>query len=330
MKRVYAQAIGAVVIFAVGAVAGHYILPETLLPKGLSDTDIQQSNSKYSYINPLLFCSDQELSNYTNKVPVAIEDNLNKYLDAQKSEGNLAEASIYYKDLNDGPWVLINGSMRTVPASLLKVPVALTLFKHAETDKTFLDKKLVLQTLEDVNKAQYFKPAEAISPKISYSVKDLVSYMLESSDNGALYLLGSSLPEEEFATAYSDLGIDVPTEVAPGYTMNVRTYASFFRVLFNASYLNRDNSEYMLSILAQSKFPQGLEAGVPKNIKVAHKFGEFIVSKDDLRLHDCGIVYRPKDPYILCIMTRGTNFDKLASVIAAISKLVYDTLSAQK
>jgi len=313
-----------------GAIAGHYILPETVLPRGVSDIDILESNNKYTYINPLLFCSDQALSNYTNKVPVSIEERLNTYIDGQKTQGSLTEASVYYKDLNDGPWVLINGEMRTVPASLLKVPVALTIFKHAEEDSTFLDKKLVLQTSDDVNKAQYFKPTEAISPNIPYSVKDLVTYMLESSDNGALYVLGSSLPEQKFADAYSDLGIDVPTEIAPGYTMNVRTYASFFRVLFNASYLSRDNSEYMLSILAKSNFPQGLEAGVPKNIKVAHKFGEFMVSADNFRLHDCGIIYRKSDPYILCVMTRGKNFDKLASIIAGTSKIVYETLEAQK
>ena len=318
------------VVFLVGAIAGHYILPETLLPKGVSDTDIQQSNNKYTYINPLLFCSDQALSNYTNKVPISIEDKLDTYLDGQKAQGNLTEASVYYKDLNDGPWVLINGDMRTVPASLLKVPVALTIFKHVEEDTTFLDKKLVLQTPDDVNKAQYFKPAQTIAANVPYSVKDLVAYMLESSDNGALYVLGASLPEQEFADAYSDLGIDVPTEIAPGYTMNVRTYASFFRVLFNASYLSRDNSEYVLSLLAQSKFPQGLEAGVPKNIKIAHKFGEFMVSADDLRLHDCGIIYRKSDPYILCMMTRGKNFDKLASIIADTSKIVYETLEAHK
>jgi beta-lactamase class A len=330
MKRGYAQAIGAFVIFATGALAGHYVLPETLIPKGVSDTDIQQQNSGYTYINPLLFCSDQAISNYTNKLPHEIEQKITNYLETAKIQGNLTEASVYYKDLNDGPWVLVNGNMRTVPASLLKVPVALTIFKHAEKDNTFFDKKFTLQTAGDANKGQYFVPASAIKPNAPYSVKQLVEYMLEDSDNGALYLLGSTLPEEEFVNSYKDLGIDPPTEVAPGYTMNVRTYASFFRVLFNASYLSRENSEQMLATLAQSRFPQGLEAGLPKDIVVAHKFGEFESEGNDRRLHDCGIVYRPHDPYILCVMTRGTNFEKLAAIISTVSSTVWEVLETQK
>lgn len=329
MKGVYAQAIGAVVIFAAGAAAGHFMLPESFQAV-FNKTDVQEKNSGYTYINPLLFCSDQSISNYTNKVPLEIEDRINSYLASEKSQGHLAEASVYYKDLNDGPWVLINGEMRTLPASLLKVPIALAIYKHAEHDSSFLEKKLTLMEASNTNKDQYFTPPHAIQPDVPYTIKELAEYMLQDSDNGALYLLGSALPENDFVDSYSDLGLDPPSEVVPGFTMNVRTYASFFRVLFNASYLNRDNSEQMLSILAHSTFTQGLESGVPKGTTVAHKFGEVDLENGDKRLHDCGIIYRPGDPYILCIMTRGSNFDQLVKVLSNVSLIVWEALETQR
>jgi hypothetical protein len=43
--------------------------------------------------------------------------------------------------------------------------------------------------------------------------------------------------------------------------------------LFNASYLNRENSEKVLNLLTKTDFKDGLVAGVnDKNIAISHKF----------------------------------------------------------
>ena len=81
-------------------------------------------------------------------------------------------------------------------------------------------------------------------------------------------------------------------------------------------------------------FPQGLQAGIPASVEVAQKFGERQVFLHDgtlsyRELHDCGIVYAPDNPYILCVMTRGHDFASLSSTIRDISKVVYDYVAAQ-
>lgn len=85
----------------------------------------------------------------------------------------------------------------------------------------------------------------------------------------------------------------------------------------------------MLSLLSQSAFPQGLEAGVPQDLPVAHKFGEYDDGKGGKQLNDCGIIYKPHKPYLLCVMTEGKDLDALAKVISTISNKVYTTLQAQ-
>jgi hypothetical protein len=59
---------------------------------------------------------------------------------------------------------------------------------------------------------------------------------------------------------------------------------------------------------------------------VAAKFGEYI-EKDKggnyKQLHEFGIVYHPRSPYILGIMTRGNDFEKQAETIREISRLIY-------
>jgi beta-lactamase class A len=72
-----------------------------------------------------------------------------------------------------------------------------------------------------------------------------------------------------------------------------------------------------------------LVAGVPAGIPVAHKFGETGQVGGERQLHDCGIVYYPNSPYILCIMTRGNNFEELPNIIKQISSEVYKHVDGQ-
>jgi beta-lactamase class A len=73
-------------------------------------------------------------------------------------------------------------------------------------------------------------------------------------------------------------------------------------------------------------------AGVPAGISVANKFGERELADGTRQLHDCGIVYHPERPYVLCVMTKGASFEQLSRTVADVSQLVYreiDTEPAQ-
>ncbi|MES2965841.1 MAG: serine hydrolase, partial [Bdellovibrionota bacterium] len=121
----------------------------------------------------------------------------------------------------------------------------------------------------------------------------------------------------------------VPLVISDGQVwLRVSSYSSIFRILFNATYLDAKHSSMALDLLTRSKFMKGLRAGLPTDIKIAHKFGERGFG-DDFQLHDCGIVYVPKTPYLLCVMTRGKAFDDLSEAIRNISDVVYRNVSAQ-
>lgn len=75
--------------------------------------------------------------------------------------------------------------------------------------------------------------------------------------------------------------------------------------------------------MSQTEFKEGLNRGLPAEITVAHKFGERDLGQQK-ELHDCGIVYYPNQPYLLCVMTKGADFDDLSETIGEISKLVYN------
>ena len=48
------------------------------------------------------------------------------------------------------------------------------------------------------------------------------------------------------------------------------------------------------------------------------------------QLHDCGIIYYPGNPYLLCVMTRGDSFGELSSTIRDISDIIYGVVNDAK
>ncbi len=98
-------------------------------------------------------------------------------------------------------------------------------------------------------------------------------------------------------------------------------------MLYNATYLSRDDSEAALKLMSEGSFTQGIVAGVASSTTVSHKLGLVGIAPNNVltehELHDCGIVY-DKDPYLLCVMTRGSgSLSTLEGIIAQISSIAY-------
>jgi len=59
--------------------------------------------------------------------------------------------------------------------------------------------------------------------------------------------------------------------------------------------------------------------------------GEKSLTESGVRqLHEFGIVYHPRGPYLLGVMTKGHEFARLAAVIREISGAVYTEVSSQR
>lgn len=286
------------------------------------------SKSGYKYINPLLECDSSSSIGEQEYRPSkkAIET----IIDNGTENNTLIDAAVYYRDLNNGPWFGVNAQTDFAPASLLKLPVMMTLLKKAENNLPLLKQKIKYSKPSEGLLSQNFITAKPFEVDKEYSIEELIEKMIINSDNDALRLLDSFYDQKSLEKLQTDIGIEIDTSYDPSVDyMSVQSYASLFRVMFNASYLTPEMSEKALGILSQSKFIDGLAGGIKnKNITVAHKFGErFIEEKDIRQLHDCGIVYYPKHPYLLCVMTKGRDFNTLAQTIRAISRQIYEDIN---
>ncbi|MBU4209865.1 class A beta-lactamase-related serine hydrolase [Patescibacteria group bacterium] len=285
-----------------------------------SKARLEKRETGYQYINPLLECE------YTDKIGATEQTILQKNIKKILQQYSDIEFGIYYRDLTNGPWFGIDEDVPFAPQSLLKLPVALAYYKLAENNPQIINKKIAYNKPLDKTNTD-----DALELNQEYSVEYLIHRMLVLSDNTAFNLLVMNLPSDYIQKVHQDLGITFPDESTPEDFITVKTYASIFRVLYNSSYLPRKSSEIILQLLAQSEFSEGLVSGVPNEITVAHKFG--ILSSDSPttknQLHDCAIVYHPQKPYILCVMSKGKDRNKLIDAMQNISKNVFDEINKE-
>lgn len=200
----------------------------------------------------------------------------------------------------------------------------------ADKDPLLLDQQVAFQKEQDNKAIQQVVPKEQLEVGKNYTVNQLLEHMIIYSDNDAANVLAMSIPQSEFFKPYNELGLPEPRLDNGEYFITVVDYASFFRVLYNSTYLDREDSERALSLLATTAFKNGLVAGVPENVRVSHKFGERQwEGSNEQQLHDCGIVYHAVRPYILCVMTKGKDASRLSEVVKNISKISYEEVDSQ-
>lgn len=314
--------------FVAGFGLGKAVRPQPVEPERDGGSCTMDRGGTGELTNPLLDCEladgklNQELVPFKIKLEQAIKEKL-----TQKQAAHIA---VYFRDLNNGAWTGIGEKEEYSPASLLKIPVMLAYYKWSEDEPGILERKLIQEQRDsNADYAQFVQAEQEIMPGKSYTVQELINRMITYSDNQANSLLVKNISQTRIENVFKLLGVPVEVYKNNGAEITVKNYAAFFRILFNASYLNRENSNSALRILINTKFKAGLVAGLPRGIAVAHKFGERGDDKIVKQFHDCGIVYHPKRPYILCIMTKGSDYWQQINAISGISKLVYDEVDAQ-
>jgi beta-lactamase class A len=309
------------------------LIGSRLYPQKSTETNPDTScNTIYEHIDSELRCNNTHFA--ISKVSyLELRTKITNYIKQLQQEKTIDNAAVYFRDLKDGPTFGINAYENYVPASLLKVPLLVTILRMSENDPKLLAETRVYGSSDPIP-PQTFLPKDVLITGQEYTIDELLTQMITNSDNTAYLVIFNYLKEyrltNELLDTYHDLGLILPQERLDA-SLTVKNYSSLFRILYSSAYLSRSNSEKALALLAKSTYKDALVAGIPEHIEVAHKFGERFDENGPLKeLHDCGIVYFPENPYSLCVMTRGTDFAKLTTTIKTISKLVYEEVNQRK
>jgi beta-lactamase class A len=269
------------------------------------------------YTRPLMFVDEKCESEHL----LGLKQRLIEIIDKYKKSGDAKEVSVYLKEYNNNEWTSIDDNKLFDPGSLFKVPVLITILKMNEDNPGFLDKKIKYEKQVETGKNVAYK-SKTIQLGNSYTVRELLTYMIKYSDNNATILVESLMKPEVIQKLFTDIGLEAPSMYAKEYLFTTRQYSLFFRAIYNAAYLTIKDSEFAGELLSQTDFKDGIIKGLPSNIKLMHKFGE-AGNQFEKQLHETGIIYLNSNPYLLSVMTKGKDNAQLSKLIGEISAAVY-------
>lgn len=323
--------IGGTLLFVIGTIlgaGGGYSVSLATTRYESTYYPVRAEGNEFRFINPLLAYETPNSSSEPEYEPLAEE--IQKLVDefvAKSKPG--ASASVYYRDSTVAHWIGINEEVRYTPASLLKVALMTAHLKMEDDAKGWLQNPIIYSA--EINNLIGAVPHDRGTELIvgqTYTVEELVRYMIIKSDNGATYALLNIVDDGILDQLYQDVRLENPANLGRDYTISVRDYAFFFRLLYNATYLSHELSDKALQLLNNAEFEDGIAYAIHREVAVAHKYGEAVITDNTgqvkyLEQHDCGYVYHLTRPYLLCVMTKGDKLEEMTRLLQRISETVY-------
>ena len=249
-----------------------------------------------------------------------------------------ADVAVVFRTLDGKDELLIQPDVEYHAASTMKVPVLIELFRQRKAGTLTLDDPIpvvnqfhsivdgsafALSVGDDSDAAVYAR----VGATMSY--RDLAEAMITVSSNFATNLLIERLGAKNIQRTTDALGArgmhvlrgvedDKAFQQGLNNTTTARALATLMETMAKGGAVDRASSEQMLAILKRQTFNEGIPAGLPPGIAVAHKTGEITKIQ-----HDAAIVYAER-PFTLVILVRGLQDPKQGSALAAdITRVLY-------
>ncbi|MBL8100709.1 MAG: serine hydrolase [Anaerolineales bacterium] len=253
--------------------------------------------------------------------------------------------SVSVYDLETNQEININADVLMHPASTMKVPVMMEVFRQANEGKFSLDDKVEiynsfksivdgsefhLDVADDSEKSLY----ERIGEK--ETIRELNRLMITWSSNLATNILMDKVGTKNIDVFIKDLRIkDVNVmrliEDVKAYRLNMnntfsaRGTTQMMKLIAEGKVISKEASDEMIQVMLGQEFNESIPAFLPQDVKVAHKTGwtgEFF--------HDTGIVFPPnRKPYAITLFTNGfpeNDETQAHECMAKISEIIYSNL----
>lgn len=270
------------------------------------------------------------------------EDLENKINEIVRNSGAEAVSVVYY-DIATGRELLIKPDVSFHAASTMKVPVMMEIFRQAAAGKLSLDQRIPIKNdfASIVDGSRYALTPDSDSEQMLYArvgqtetIRELMRLMIIVSSNLATNILMELVTPDRVMDLMRAVGaknIRVLRGVEDGKafqkglnnTTTARDLMIILRRIAERKAISAKASDEMIKIMLNQRFNEGIPAGLPPEARVSHKTGS--ITKVN---HDAAIVYPPdRKPYVLVVLTRGLEDEKLAhTLIADISRAVYTSI----
>lgn len=236
------------------------------------------------------------------------------------------DAAFEVLDLSSGLTAGYNADVSMPAASTIKIAVMVEVFKKLEGGAFTFDRHVTLHASDrdDGSGDLAFAPIGS-----SYTVSDLLSRMIDVSDNTAANMLIRLVGRRNINRTMYELGLhhtwlssSIHTDdwmVRDQLRSSPADMVRLLRLMAERKLIDAWSSNQMIDILEADRINSLLPAALPADIRIAHKTGSFSDTLDDV-----GIVYAAGVPYVIAVMTTGlSSEDAGADFIHRLSRVVY-------
>lgn len=262
-------------------------------------------------------------------------------------------------DLVGGRHIALNEDALFPLASLVKLPILVTLYDAVRAGRVDLGERVAYDATIRVPGSGVLQD---LDDGLAPTVRDLATLMITISDNTAADLLLARVGRDRVEATMREIGVPsvrVPFSIrelfeeltdSPGADYETlrerlrlsagsggravvaeqsvratpRDICRLFELLERRAILDPASCDAVLDILKRTKTDTRIPALLPKGTIVAHKTGTIRGVRCD-----AGVVYAPRGPYAVAILSKGVGNDLRVDVaLAEISAAIYETMTS--
>lgn len=228
-------------------------------------------------------------------------------------------------DLQTGTIVAHNADTVFPQASSIKIPIMMEVFRVVRSGKLKMDTPVTLDKADSVGGSGHLRILLRSHP-VTVNVRELITAMIESSDNTATNRLIAMVGLDAVNRSLSEMGFKVTKlqrrMLEPGAAKenreNISTPAEMARLaelLYRGKAVDPEASREMIEILKLVE--ANFRLSIPDRIPIASKPGEL----NGVRA-ETGIVFLPGRPFVLSVMS--TYLDRGANPVPEVARMVFE------
>lgn len=258
-----------------------------------------------------------------------------------KQKGTFAVA---FKNLSNRKGLLINEHENFHAASTMKTPVMIEVFKQAAMGKFSMNDSIIIKnefksivdsstfSLDSADDSETEIYRHLGEKRTLYQLMyDMIIASSNLSTNIIIQLVGAkNVTQTMRKLGAKDIlvlrGVEDNKAYEKGLNNTTTAYdlMLIFEKMAKGKTVNRKASEAMIKILLDQTFNTIIPAGLPKDVKVAHKTGSITGVH-----HDSGIIFLPDGrKYILVLLSKNLEEENAAvKAMACVSEMIYHYLN---
>jgi beta-lactamase class A len=225
-------------------------------------------------------------------------------------------------DPSSGKTVTLNPNQSFLAASLIKLPVLLTLYRAAARGEVVLDGEITMLASD----VQAYGTGDLYRRPVgtTMTLRECAELMITESDNTAWVMLNRYLGRYNIEAELYSIGARSTAYLVPNTTTASDVLVMLEKVA-DHSYTSPELSAEMLDIMTNTSFEDRLPQPLPEGARVAHKIGSYGDT-----FSDAGLIFPEgsQDAYYIVVIVGDTTEWTARSAIQGMSLAAYESLAS--